>query len=170
MFRRLCFGGLAGALVFFCFSLSPSLLPRGVVLQGLLSGITAVIGYGLGSGASAAVRKIQSAEPQQRTKRRAWRVLLGATIVLVPLVLFLGGVVQNDVRDLMEMEALASERNRPRTKKMSVVKNAPMSYPFLQRCQGLAVTPDGDLVMQTAKQGICVSHDQGATWSVVAPE
>jgi hypothetical protein len=40
--------------------------------------------------------------------------------------------------------------------------------PYLQRCQGLLVTPAGDLVMQTAKQGICVSHDQGATWAVVA--
>ena len=108
LFRRLCFGGLVGALVFFCFSLSPSLLPRGVVLQGILSGVTAVIGYGLGSAASAATRKIQSAEPQPRTKHLAWRVLLVATIVLVPIVLFLGGLVQNDVRDLMGMEALAA--------------------------------------------------------------
>src|SRR5262245_22688766 len=44
--RHLCFGGLAGALVFFCLSLTPSLLPRGWGVQGLLSGITTVIGYG----------------------------------------------------------------------------------------------------------------------------
>ena len=42
------------------------------------------------------------------------------------------------------------------------------AYPYLRRCQGLIVTPPGDLVMQTAKQGIFVSKDQGATWSVVA--
>ncbi len=38
---------------------------------------------------------------------------------------------------------------------------------FLCGCQGLIVTPGGDLVMQTADKGICVSKDQGATWSVV---
>jgi len=39
--------------------------------------------------------------------------------------------------------------------------------PYLRRCLGLIVTPTGDLVMQTATQGICVSRDQGATWAVV---
>jgi uncharacterized membrane protein len=88
--------------------LSPSLLPRGVVLQGLISGITAAIGYGFGSAASAIVRKIQSAEPQPRTKRIGWRVLLGAAIVLVPLTLGLARVAQNDVRGLIGMESLAA--------------------------------------------------------------
>jgi hypothetical protein len=40
--------------------------------------------------------------------------------------------------------------------------------PFLCRCQGLIVTPTGEIVMQTANKGICISKDQGATWSVVA--
>lgn len=38
---------------------------------------------------------------------------------------------------------------------------------FLNRCQGLIVTPTGDLVMQTASLGICISRDQGATWTAV---
>ncbi len=38
--------GLLGALLFFSGSLVPSLLPRSGVAQGLVSGITAVIGYG----------------------------------------------------------------------------------------------------------------------------
>jgi hypothetical protein len=101
--RRLCFGGLAGALVFFCYSLTPSLLPRGDVLQGVLSGITVVIGYGVGSALSAGIRKLRSTEPSRGFKRIAWWVLLGATVVLVPLFLLLGGSWQNDVRDLMGM-------------------------------------------------------------------
>jgi uncharacterized membrane protein len=105
--RRLCFGGLAGALVFFCLSLTPSLLPRGVVLQGLLCGIAAVIGYGIGSGLSAGIRKARKSEPSVSTKRVAWRVLLGATIVGVPLFLVLGRWWQNDVRALMGMEGTA---------------------------------------------------------------
>jgi hypothetical protein len=39
---------------------------------------------------------------------------------------------------------------------------------YLRRCIGMVVTPDGDIVIQTAIDGICVSRDQGATWSVVA--
>src|SRR4051794_41652292 len=40
--------GLVGALVFVCLSLSPSLLPRTGVIQGLVCGITGAIGYGVG--------------------------------------------------------------------------------------------------------------------------
>jgi hypothetical protein len=39
---------------------------------------------------------------------------------------------------------------------------------YLRSCIGLIVTPTGDIFMQTANKGICVSKDQGATWSVVA--
>lgn len=39
---------------------------------------------------------------------------------------------------------------------------------YLSRCQGLIVTPTGDIVIQTSTKGICVSKDQGVTWSVVA--
>lgn len=105
--RRPCFGGLAGALVFFCLSLTPSLLPRSVVLQGAVSGITTVIGYGLGSAMSAGIRKVLSSEPSPRFKRLAWWVLLGAAVVLVPLFLALGRSWQEDVRRLMGMEPAA---------------------------------------------------------------
>lgn len=40
--------GLAGALLFYCWSLSPSLLPRVWYLQGVATGISLVTGYGLG--------------------------------------------------------------------------------------------------------------------------
>src|SRR5689334_10411788 len=40
--------GAWGALIFACLSFTPSLLPRGGVAQGLLAGITAAIGYGVG--------------------------------------------------------------------------------------------------------------------------
>ena len=38
---------------------------------------------------------------------------------------------------------------------------------FVSRCTGMLVTPNGDIVIQTEKYGICVSRDQGATWSAV---
>ena len=106
--RRPCFGGLAGALVFFCVSLTPTLLPRGVLLQGIVSGVTAVIGYGIGSGLSAGIRTLRSAELDPAAKRIGWWVLGGSTLVLVPLFLVLARSWQNDVRDLMGMEPLAT--------------------------------------------------------------
>ncbi|WP_226437763.1 alpha/beta hydrolase [Rhodococcus yananensis] len=42
------FTGIAGAALFFCWSLSPSLLPRDWLFQGLIGGINAAIGYGVG--------------------------------------------------------------------------------------------------------------------------
>lgn len=105
--RGLCFGGLAGAVVFFCVSLTPSLLPRGAVLQGVLSGVNVVIGYGIGSAVSAGIRKTSLTEPSAGAKRIAWWVLLGAGVVVVFLFLGLGRYWQNDLRHLMGMEPLA---------------------------------------------------------------
>ena len=105
--RRLPFGGLAGALVFFCLSLTPSLLPRVALLQGAVAGITMVIGYGLGSAVSSLIRKIIKREPGTDVKRVAWWVLLAATVILVPLFLYLGWRWQDQVRGLMEMEEQA---------------------------------------------------------------
>ncbi|CAN5567312.1 alpha/beta-hydrolase family protein [soil metagenome] len=104
--RRLCFGGLVGALVALCCSLTPSLLPRGWILQGVVSGVTVAIGYGLGSMLSSWVRTALRHEPPPRVKQRAWWTLLGATVVLVPLFLVLAARWQEDVRGLMDMELL----------------------------------------------------------------
>jgi uncharacterized membrane protein len=45
---RLDFGGVAVATVFFCLSLTPSLLPRDWLFQGVIGGINASIGYAIG--------------------------------------------------------------------------------------------------------------------------
>ena len=45
---RLDFVGVAVGAVFFCLSLTPSLLPRDWLFAGLIGGINAAIGYGLG--------------------------------------------------------------------------------------------------------------------------
>ena len=45
---RLRFTGVAVGALFFCVSLTPSLLPRSWLFQGLIGGINAAIGYGLG--------------------------------------------------------------------------------------------------------------------------
>jgi uncharacterized membrane protein len=46
---RLDFGGVALGALFFCLSLTPSLLPRDWLFGGLIGGINAAIGYGIGA-------------------------------------------------------------------------------------------------------------------------
>ena len=45
---RLKFVGVAFGALFFCLSLTPSLLPRDWLFQGLIGGVNAAFGYGLG--------------------------------------------------------------------------------------------------------------------------
>ena len=45
---RLDFLGIAFGALFFCLSLTPSLLPRDWLFQGLIGGVNAAIGYGIG--------------------------------------------------------------------------------------------------------------------------
>jgi len=104
--RRLCFGGLVGALCFFCFALTPSLLPRGPVTQGMLVGIACAAGYGFGSLASALLRRLLRGEPSRQVKRIAWWSLAGVTIVVIPLFLALGVKWQDQVRHLVGVEPL----------------------------------------------------------------
>lgn len=54
---RLDFVGVAFGALFFCLSLTPSLLPRDWLFQGLIGGINAAFGYGLGVLIGAAVRR-----------------------------------------------------------------------------------------------------------------
>ena len=59
--------GLCFALMFTCLSFTPSLLPRSGLVQGLVCGINAAIGYGLGVFAAAAWRAV--ADRDARTPR-----------------------------------------------------------------------------------------------------
>src|SRR5689334_2862326 len=63
--------GCWGALIFACLSFTPSLLPRGGVVQGLVWGITAAIGYGLGVLAAWVWRAFADRDPR-RPRRWAW--------------------------------------------------------------------------------------------------
>src|SRR5689334_22186561 len=67
--------GTLGAILFGCSSLTPSLLPRGWVLQGLIAGITAAIGYGLGATVAWFVAEVTESRMSAGFRRRAWQVL-----------------------------------------------------------------------------------------------
>ncbi|MEV6733666.1 MULTISPECIES: alpha/beta-hydrolase N-terminal domain-containing protein [unclassified Streptomyces] len=61
--------GCWGALLLACLSFTPSLLPRGGVLQGPICGISAAIGYGLGVVAAYVWRAFRRPGGAQRAPR-----------------------------------------------------------------------------------------------------
>src|SRR3954449_4195141 len=91
-------------LLFGCSSLTPSLLPRGWLLQGLIAGITAAIGYGVGVTIAWFVLSVSQRRPSATLRRRAWRVLavLGPVVGLV--MLWLGQRWQREIHLLMGLE------------------------------------------------------------------
>lgn len=96
--------GLAVALLFFAWSMSPSLLPRAWYLQGVATGISVGIGYGLGCATAWVVRRCGiSPQWSVRTRRIGWWTLAGAAAVVVPTFLVLGSWWQQIVRDLIGM-------------------------------------------------------------------
>jgi uncharacterized membrane protein len=92
--------GCWGALIFACLSFTPSLLPRGGLIQGLICGITAAIGYGLGVWAASIWRAF--ADREARTPRRwAWRAFFVSAGVLFAVAFGLGQYWQYEIRKLM---------------------------------------------------------------------
>ncbi|MDO8731725.1 MAG: alpha/beta-hydrolase family protein [Actinomycetota bacterium] len=71
--------GIAVAAFFFASSLQPSLLPRAGAVQGLASGITAAIGYGIGAGGQSLWTYLQI----PKIKGRARTLVLGVIFVLI---------------------------------------------------------------------------------------
>ena len=95
-------GGMAVALVFFCFSMTPSLLPRDWYLQGVASGICTAVGYAIGTTISWLMRKLGFRFLERPERRgRATRFLFWCAAVLVPLFGILGAVWQHRVRVLV---------------------------------------------------------------------
>ena len=95
--------GLTGALLLFGLSLTPSLLPRTWQVQGVVSGVSAAVGYGLGAALHAAVRRVKPNRPSAARARGGLLAILVATIVAI------GWVAAHvfwlvDVRRLMGIE------------------------------------------------------------------
>lgn len=92
--------GLWGALIASCLSFTPSLLPRTGIIQGLVWGINAAIGYGFGVLAAWIWRAFADRDAR-RPRRRSWLILacLGGALLLVAFAL--GQYWQHLLRDLM---------------------------------------------------------------------
>jgi uncharacterized membrane protein len=101
--------GVAFAALFFCLSLTPSLLPRDWLNSGVIGGINAAIGYGIGVLAGALVRRLvlrgRSWWPPQPRVRRALHVTVVALSIGASLVMVIPAAAwQRRVAELMGIE------------------------------------------------------------------
>ncbi|HET6532214.1 MAG TPA: alpha/beta-hydrolase family protein [Actinoplanes sp.] len=102
--------GMAGsffAVSFFCAALTPSLLPRSWFFQGMVSGLTAAIGYGLGATVGALTR-LAVRRRYPRTARWYWYLFLIYAPVIGVVFLALGTKWQQELRDRLGMPRLAT--------------------------------------------------------------
>ena len=104
---RYTWSGTLGAVLFGCASLTPSLLPRGWVLQGLVAGITAAIGYGVGVTLAWFVAELTESRLSAGFRHRAWQVLAVAGTLLCLVMLWFGARWQREIHELMGMDAPA---------------------------------------------------------------
>jgi uncharacterized membrane protein len=95
--------GLTGALIFYCLSLTPSLLPRAWYLQAVMSAVTAAIGYGLGALIGWLLRSLIPWRASPAVRRGGRWALLVAAVVLIPLFGVLGAQWQHQIRELVEV-------------------------------------------------------------------
>lgn len=112
--RHYTFTGTALGLIFLWLSMTPSLLPRGPLFQGLVSGACGAIGYGLGVFAVWLVRYMRSKDTSPPAPRWAWLVLIAVGVVGMVGMIFWFHVWQDSVRDLMGVPRL-KWYNHPQT-------------------------------------------------------
>lgn len=98
--RRYTFTGTALGLVFIWLSLTPSLLPRGPLFQGLVSGAAGAFGYMLGVFVVWLVRYMLSRDTTPPAPRQAWIALAVIGVIGQVLMIFYFHTWQDEVRDL----------------------------------------------------------------------
>ncbi|RAV13925.1 hypothetical protein DQP55_09295 [Mycolicibacterium sp. GF69] len=98
--RRYTFTGTALGLVFIWLSLTPSLLPRGPLFQGLVSGAAGAFGYGLGVFVVWLVRYMLSKDSSPAAPRQAWIALVVIGVIGQILMIIYFHIWQDEVRDL----------------------------------------------------------------------
>ncbi len=102
------FVGLAVATLFFAASLTPSLLPRHFLVQGLLSGFALAVGYSIGNIFVWLWRYLEIPRPHDRLQTISKRTTSIVVAVVVLVFLWKASVWQNSIRELMEMPPVAT--------------------------------------------------------------
>lgn len=100
--------GLLLGTLFFAASLTPTLVPRTYVMQGLLAGISFAAGYGLGVLWRWLWAYMELPEPGARMLRAVNMALLSACLVVAALFLWRAAEWQNSIRSVMDLEPVDS--------------------------------------------------------------
>lgn len=96
--------GLILGTLFFALSMWPSLIPRGDVIQGILSGFALAAGYGVGVYGIWIWKYFEMPQPKNKTQRRL-QIGAGSFFLLITIItLWRATVWQNSLRELMGME------------------------------------------------------------------
>ena len=98
--RQTTVPGVWGALAFACLSFTPSLLPRSGLIQGIVAGVTAAIGYGVGV-LLAVVWRAFADRDTRPARPSTWRISWIAGGLLLALFFALGQYWQHEIRGLM---------------------------------------------------------------------
>ena len=109
--RPLSWPGLLVGTLFFALSLTPSLLPRSALMQGVVSGFSLAAGYGLGVLGHALWRFLELPTFPPPVRRVVDVVVAGACLLTAALFLWKASAWQDSIRALMGMEP--SEGTRP---------------------------------------------------------
>lgn len=102
--------GLLVGTLFFAASLSPSLLPRPYVMQGILSGCSLAAGYGIGAGGRWLWSYLELPLPGRRGQRIALRVAAILCAATALAFLWQASAWQDSIRVLMELEPVETTR------------------------------------------------------------
>src|SRR5579871_6902762 len=97
-------GGLLLGTLFFAASLTPSLLPRTFLTQGVLSGCSFAGGYGIGAFGSWLWTYMELMQPNARLLRVAKLAAATGCAVVAIVSLWHAAGWQNSIRELMELE------------------------------------------------------------------
>jgi uncharacterized membrane protein len=95
------FVGLIVGVLFFAASLTPSLMPRTYLVQGVLSGGCAALGYGCGILLVWLWRYLELPVPRARARKIATIAAVGVSVAVAAAFLWRSAEWQNSVRDLM---------------------------------------------------------------------
>lgn len=95
--------GIVAAILFVAASLSPSLIPREAILQGVLSGGSAAFGYLVGVVLHQAWIYLELPVLKQRSAEISFRVLTGLVVVMAAFSAWTWGTWQDSLRELMDM-------------------------------------------------------------------
>jgi uncharacterized membrane protein len=108
LWRLFSSGGLLLGTLFFAAALTPTLLPRNFVTQGVLSGLSLAAGYGIGVFGHWLWTYMELLQPKDRLLRIAKLVAaIGCTVVVV-VFLWRSAQWQNSIRELMQLEPVDS--------------------------------------------------------------